>query len=151
MPPASLMAGLITAPAMPAELHAWPVSSRAHVRHSLFHELLQCHEDKKDVVLTKLVGAGCSRRTKSQPQKRGPRIGVACAASTLEAAVVSPASAGLPSSKVFTNEDYRNFLKGYRSQVEEHNYHIEDDMIQGGALAGSIREGTCACASPRLY
>lgn len=63
---------------------------------------------------------------------RGNPVSVASVASTLEAETVTPpTSASLPSSKVFTNEDYKNFLKGYKSQVEEHDYWIEDDMIQG--------------------
>lgn len=79
-----------------------------------------------------LLDAGSARRARTQFQKQGKPQGVACAASTLEAEIVTPpAAAGLPSSKVFSNEDYKNFLKGYKSQVEEHDYWISDDMVQG--------------------
>ena len=54
------------------------------------------------------------------------------AASTLEAEVTTPAqSSSMPRDQVFTRQDFDNLLKGYRSQVEEHDYWISEEMVQG--------------------
>ena len=73
------------------------------------------------------------------------------AASTLEAEVATPVqNPNMPSDKVFTKQDFDNLLKGYRSLVDEHDYWISDDMVEGAHAPCTPRHGggcacTCAC------
>ena len=100
--------------------------------------------------------AGAAR---ARQQHRGGAQ-VARAASTLQAEVMTPAqSPGMPSDKVFTKQDFDNLLKGYRSLVEEHDYWISEDMVEGGARSCTCTplhmqicnflHGDCTCPGER--
>lgn len=60
-------------------------------------------------------------------------MNIQCAASAVDVATTTPTQPreALPQDKVFSKDDFENFLRGYKSQCNEHDFWITDDMIEG--------------------
>ncbi|CAL8462447.1 g1980 [Coccomyxa elongata] len=83
--------------------------------------------------------------------KMNTSMNIQCAASAVDVATTAPTQPreALPQDKVFSKDDFDNFLRGYKSQCNEHDFWISDDMIEG-EIPQEL-EGTLLRNGPGLF
>lgn len=91
----------------------------------------------RTALLTAIVSQGAWKHPRG-PQQNVPAR-AQCTATALDLATgISKQPAGkLPTDEVFSKEDFDNFLMGYRSQYNEHDFWVSEDMIEGECLSAT--------------
>ena len=65
---------------------------------------------------------------------RSPQCRLCLATTSPEQALIAPESVRVTDDSVFTAADWNNVLKGYSSQYVEHDYWVDESMIEGDLL-----------------